>query len=280
MIENGKDLVCNCSKVHRLNCLSRARYQGELAGLSDSVSKLTKILFKAYSVREQMMMHKHNMLNSALPLHESSYSNPQPYMLVARTLFIAWGDDPSYWTWTSHPDDRDSEVAELVSVCWLEIRGWIKTSMLPRNTYYGAYFVFKQKSDETYGFKNQAIEVSVKVGGEGDGDGDGKKKTVYLEGETPPRARPHGLLNRVRSRLVENYDAPKPKKNNPSGLAEVEYPKERSDGWMEVELGEFFSGHGKAKEVDMGVYETKDLHWKKGILVQGIEIRAKPNSNN
>ena len=53
---------------------------------------------------------------------------------------------------------------------------------------------------------------------------------------------------------------------------------EKREGWMEVELGDFFNVGGekeKEKEVEIGVYEVKSGGWKAGILVQGIEIRPK-----
>ncbi|KAK6911243.1 Phloem protein 2-like [Dillenia turbinata] len=65
------------------------------------------------------------------------------YMIAPRDLLIVWSDTPTYWNWISLPESRFSEVAELLSVCWLEIRGHIKTSMLSPNTVYAAYLVYK-----------------------------------------------------------------------------------------------------------------------------------------
>jgi len=166
---------------------------------------------------------------------------------------------------------RFSEVAELVSVCWLEIKGGIKSGTLSEKTLYGAYLVFKQRSGGAYGFYNQPVEVSV----------EGRRRTVYLEeAETPRRPREQivpGIFSRVRSRFLDSFDAaPPPPPPNAKGGGE--YPKERSDGWMEVELGDFFNVGGekeKEKEVEIGVYEVKSGGWKAGILVQGIEIRPK-----
>ncbi|KAJ6406111.1 hypothetical protein OIU84_009770 [Salix udensis] len=50
-------------------------------------------------------------------------SGKKCYMLSARDLMIVWGDTPSYWRWNSDSSSRFGEVAELISVCWLEIRG-------------------------------------------------------------------------------------------------------------------------------------------------------------
>src|SRR5262249_17998285 len=39
--------------------------------------------------------------------------------------------------------DRFESVAELLNVCWLEIRGEISTHMLSSKTHYAVYLVFK-----------------------------------------------------------------------------------------------------------------------------------------
>lgn len=148
-------------------------------------------------------------------------------------------------------------MAELRSVCWLEIKGWIKTSLLPSNRWYGAYFVFSKRSEGTFGLQKQAVEVSLKVVGEGEGE----RRTGYLE-ETAEN--------------ITNYDAVA-RPLLPQAEAEAVFAVEhRRDGLLEVKLGEFFTRVGEDKEVEMGVDEMKDLWWKGGIIVQGIEIRPKP----
>ncbi|XP_020240055.1 putative F-box protein PP2-B12 [Cajanus cajan] len=201
------------------------------------------------------------------------------FMLSARTLFIVWGDTPRYWRWTSLPDARFSEVAELVSVCWLEIRGWINTTMLSPNTLYAAYLVFKPNPAGTYGFDHQSVQVSIGVAG-----GDTRKRTVFLDAErgrslryqiVPRRA---GIFNRARF-LPSAVEAPPPAQDTNNNL-DLEYPKERGDGWLEVELGEFLNQGDEDKEVEMGVYEIKSGDWKGGLFVQGIDIRPKPTPLN
>ncbi|KAJ8753015.1 hypothetical protein K2173_008802 [Erythroxylum novogranatense] len=63
------------------------------------------------------------------------------YMLCARNLVIIWGDTPEYWQWTSEAECRFGEVAELISVCWLQIGGKISASLLSPATFYSAYLV-------------------------------------------------------------------------------------------------------------------------------------------
>ena len=51
--------------------------------------------------------------------------------------------------------------------------------------------------------------------------------------------------------------------------------KERADGWMEVELGEFYIEKDKNGEVQIKL-EEDDVHGlKTGIVIQGIDIRPK-----
>ncbi|CAN1219744.1 F-box protein PP2-B15 [Linum perenne] len=49
---------------------------------------------------------------------------------------------------------------------------------------------------------------------------------------------------------------------------------EREDGWLEVEIGEFFSGESD-EEVRMCLKEVKGYHLKGGLVVEGIEVRPK-----
>ncbi|EOA22023.1 hypothetical protein CARUB_v10002546mg [Capsella rubella] len=54
-----------------------------------------------------------------------------------------------------------------------------------------------------------------------------------------------------------------------SGMQEA-----REDGWLEIELGEYYVGFDE-EELEMSILETRDGGWKGGIIVQGIEIRPK-----
>ncbi|KAL5068534.1 hypothetical protein RYX36_019421 [Vicia faba] len=196
------------------------------------------------------------------------------YMLSARSLFIVWGDTPRYWTWISLPDSRFSEVAELVSVCWFEIRGWINTSMLSPQTLYGAYLVFKTSGSGTYGFEYQPVEASIVIAG-----GDHVERNVFLDAERGRRLRYQIVPRRFRTGIFSRapfVEAPVAPTESVEDMQK--YPKDRADGWLEMELGEFFNEGGDDKEVEIGVYEVKGGGWKGGLVVQGIEIRPKPKS--
>ncbi|XP_061342639.1 putative F-box protein PP2-B12 [Gastrolobium bilobum] len=171
-------------------------------------------------------------------------SGKKCYMLAARALSIIWGDTPRYWKWTTLQDSRFPEVAQLLDVCWLEIRGMINTLALSPNTQYAAYLVFKMI--DGIGFRHSPVELSV-----GSLHGQTTTHTVCLD---------PNLGSRPHRRVV--------------GLP---LPNERSDGWLEIEMGEFFNS-GLEDEVQMSVVEIKCGNWKSGLVLEGIEVRPKEDN--
>uniref|UniRef100_I1P5F9 F-box domain-containing protein n=1 Tax=Oryza glaberrima TaxID=4538 RepID=I1P5F9_ORYGL len=167
------------------------------------------------------------------------------YMLSARALQITWGDTPRYWRWIPLTDSRFKEGAELLSVCWLEIHGKILSKMLSRNTNYAAYLVYRI-ADRSYGLDFPFQEASVSIGG---------STTTRQVGSVERR-----LKRRCSHALVLAED--------------IEHPQKRSDGWMELKLGELYNEEGDDGEVCISFRETEG-HWKRGLVVQGIEIRPK-----
>ncbi|KAM1095890.1 hypothetical protein FF1_010730 [Malus domestica] len=191
------------------------------------------------------------------------WSGKKCYMIAARALSIVWANTPQYWKWISIPDSRFEEVAELVDVCWLEIHGRIETRMLSPSTLYKAYLVFKTTA-QAYGFEHRAAEVTVGLIGE-----QRTNQNVFLgarrvqtRGQGYHMARPRGIR---RTHILDQ----------PREINEAQYPKERHDGWLEIEMGEFFCKGGEGGELEMSCLETKGRHWKSGLIVQGIEIRPK-----
>ncbi|XP_058770649.1 F-box protein PP2-B10-like [Vicia villosa] len=163
------------------------------------------------------------------------------YMLAARSLTIIWSDHDQYWDWIELPDSRFPEVAELLDVCWFDIHGTINTIALSPNTEYVTYLVFKMV--DAHGFQNRPIELSVFVEG-----GHSSTKNVCLDPD---------VEGRYHNRVV--------------GL---QCPNVRSDGWLEIEMGEFFNSGIENEEVQMKVLETGG-NWKRGLFVEGIEVRPK-----
>ncbi|CAN4105777.1 unnamed protein product [Withania somnifera] len=197
-------------------------------------------------------------------------SGKKCYMLAARSLAIVWADTPRYWRWISLPESRFSEVAELLDVCWFDISGKINTSVLSPDTNYAAYFVFTTKSG-TYGFDEQSTEGAVGIMGH-----ERKPQTVLLDPEAARRRmyqivpRRLGLFHQMADILRGGVNPP------PSeSQAQARYPQQRSDGWIEVELGEFFVKRGQDVELEMSLTEVKVGNWKSGLVVEGIEIRPK-----
>ncbi|CAN0892403.1 Putative F-box protein PP2-B12 [Linum grandiflorum] len=214
-------------------------------------------------------------------------SGKKCYMISCRDLYITWGDTPRYWKWIPDSDSRFGEAAELVGVCWLEIKGTITTSILSPATLYTAYLVFKP-TQGSYGFDYQPVEVSVGISGSEDLK---NVRTAFLDGGgaeqmkrrvqvvTAPRrlgsiarfsrGRVLGFLPHVPVQGMSNDDG--------GGRVEGIYPKVRDDGWFEVELGDFLSKEGgsEGEVLEMCVAEVKGGNWKGGLVVQGIEIRPK-----
>lgn len=157
-------------------------------------------------------------------------------------------------------------------VCWLEIRGWINTRMLSPSTLYAAYLVFKTAAG-AYGFEYQPVEVSFGIAGS---ETDTHKRTVYLDAERGRRLRYQivprraGIFGRTRIVGVEAGRPPIPTEN-----PDLQYPNQRSDGWLEIELGDFFNQGGDDKDLEMAVCEVKGGDWKGGLIIQGFEIRPK-----
>ncbi|XP_028770092.1 F-box protein At2g02240-like [Neltuma alba] len=171
------------------------------------------------------------------------FSGAKCFMLSSRSLFIVWGETPVYWTWLSVPESRFTEVAELRDVCWLEIRGRINTRLLSSSTLYAAYLVFKLTA-HTKGLKNKPTDVSIGTAG------NKNWRVVYL---VPRKAQSRAIP-------VENLNR--------------QYPNKRADGWLEIELGDFFNEGIDDQELEMAVCELNG-HWKRGLVIEGLEIRPK-----
>ncbi|XP_057982160.1 putative F-box protein PP2-B12 [Malania oleifera] len=172
-------------------------------------------------------------------------SGKKCYMLAPRSLFIVWGDTPEYWTWISLPESRFWEVAELRAVCWLEIRGKMDTGMLSTGTDYAAYLVFKF-TENTYNLERRPVEVSAGVGSQNE------VRSVVLD--------PNGGWQGEEEGVPPGNQA---------------YLSMRGDGWREVELGEFFIDGDDCEELGMSLLEVNGGHWKRGLIIKGIEVRPK-----
>lgn len=177
------------------------------------------------------------------------------YMLGARELSITWASNPLYWSWKPFLASRFPEVAELIMVTWLDIQGKINTKILSPNTTYAAYLVIKL-AHRAYGLDTLPSEVVVEADGHFKYRGSTSLK--LCQGTTC-----------VQSQEIDAQGVPRD-----SNLGEERVLHERKDGWLEIELGEFYNG-GSEKEVKMSLREVKGNHLKGGLIVEGIEIRPK-----
>ncbi|RDX76920.1 F-box protein PP2-B10, partial [Mucuna pruriens] len=165
------------------------------------------------------------------------------YMLSARDLHIIWGDTSQYWEWTKQAESRFEEVARLYAVCWFDIGGRINTRVLSPNTQYAAFLVFKMI--DASGFHHDPVVLSVGFLG-----GNSSSKYVCLD----PNLEDDELDDRFRG---------------------LQRPNIRHDGWLEIEMGEFFNSGLEEDEVQMKVAETTSNMWKHGFFLEGIEVRPK-----
>ncbi|XP_021742679.1 putative F-box protein PP2-B12 [Chenopodium quinoa] len=182
-------------------------------------------------------------------------------IISAKNLTIVWGDTPKYWTWHSDPNSRFSEVAELVTVCWLEIKGNIKTSMLSPNIDYAAYLVYKMQS-KAYGFYSPA-EVTLSTA-------EGKGETDKFYWESKER---YDIVPRRFNQFMSPVSWTQLTTTKREIDCQAKLPKHRSDGWLEIKIGEFSTGRDDDEEVEMQVLDIKGGNWKGGLVVEGIEIR-------
>ncbi|PIN21762.1 hypothetical protein CDL12_05532 [Handroanthus impetiginosus] len=175
-------------------------------------------------------------------------SGKKCYMVGARELVISWGDAPVYWEWISYADSRFSEVAQLRFVCWLDIRGKIKTQMLSPHATYGAYLVFKL-AERCHGLQSADAVVRF-VDVEADNDAEKRAGVVHLQ------------------------------QDNGSPRQSGQLPVRRSDGWLEIELGKFCNGRGDNGDAEARLMEIEVLSGKSGLIVEGIEFRPKAQFNS
>ncbi|CAN6245664.1 unnamed protein product [Urochloa humidicola] len=126
--------------------------------------------------------------------------------------------------------------------------------MLSQNSTYAAYIVYKVDRG-AYGLVSPFPETSVSLGG--------SKSTRQVSLDDFPRGGDEWWWrHRPRRRGITEIPP------------NVLIPRERADGWLELEMGEFQNGEGEGGEVSIKLLETSAT-MKSGLIVQGIEIRPK-----
>ncbi|CAH9073861.1 unnamed protein product [Cuscuta epithymum] len=186
-------------------------------------------------------------------------SSKKCYTFSASELSIAFSGNSLYWSWKPLLGSRFPKIVELVMICWLEIKANISTRMLSSNTIYGAYFIFKL-AGRAFGLDSLPSEISVKFGNFQ------SHRVVYL------RKNSYTKQAMERAFMLHRVEALK-SRLHPLGPESVVH--ERGDGWLEIELGEFYNDCDSGKEVEVSLREVKGGHLKGGLIVEGIELRPK-----
>ncbi|CAM0942951.1 unnamed protein product [Alopecurus aequalis] len=168
------------------------------------------------------------------------------------------------------------EVAELVDVCWLEITGKMQLSLLSPRITYAAYLVFSI-ADDSYGLECNIgmlppkSTVTVVVSGNIKTTSTSTEHTICLQ-------HMHGEEEIAMHRRRQEYV--RPRKNYGWKVVreadmDIKCPRRRTDGWTEVELGEFAMAGEEEGVVEVSLKEVECRRWKRGLIVQGIDIRPK-----
>ncbi|KAL8208890.1 hypothetical protein R6Q57_008302 [Mikania cordata] len=178
-------------------------------------------------------------------------------VLSARALSISLSNEPNHWIWTSNSTSRFSEVIELKTISNMEIEGTIQTQDLSPNILYAAYIIIKI-SDHSFGLDSIPCETSITNAT------CSVTNTAYLCALDEQKQQLKSLFFMNRTQMMDKLVV----------KGEGQRPSKRGDGWMEIELGEFFVGE-KNEGVKMSLMEVKGHQLKGGLIIEGFEVRPK-----
>ncbi|CAA2998576.1 F-box PP2-B12 [Olea europaea subsp. europaea] len=134
-----------------------------------------------------------------------------------------------------------------VSIIWADTPWyWNWKTLTESRLNYAAYLMYKIL-ENSYGLDSPS-EASVKLV---------QQSMVQVEGEN------------------NNVYLKEPTLGQEGWIEFVPMPEERRDTWMEIELGEYFNDEGDEGDIQMQLLETELLHWKHGLIIEGIELRPK-----
>lgn len=194
------------------------------------------------------------------------------YMLSATELDIAWVNVDLYWRKRSDPDSRFSKVIELVSVCLLSINGIINIKELSPRTQYACYLVFKLTHDAS-GLSSPRQISFIEVAGLLVGSA--HRASLHPCHRASCGLSAGGETLSMMNATTEPHDHEEEEESD--GI--VRYPRQRADGWLELEMGEFHTDTiDDGSDVRMLLHEAEELQWKKGLIIEGIDIRPKNNT--
>jgi hypothetical protein len=190
----------------------------------------------------------------------AKFSSCLVIVFVSNTYVVAicsWHKEiPTYFF------NRFSEAAHLRKFTWLEIRGKIQSKMLSSNTTYVAYMVFKLADTFfhlDFPFQNASVSFS----------GSESTRQVCLQA--------YANEDEDVAAGAPPYQVLQPRSWRPTTVTpgkDVLLPRRRGDGWMEVDLGQFYNEGGDDREVSISLTETAN-NYKFGLTVRGMEVRTK-----
>ncbi|KAH6770033.1 hypothetical protein C2S52_014836 [Perilla frutescens var. hirtella] len=175
-------------------------------------------------------------------------SGEKQYMLSARELQI---DNPQHWGWTSLPESRFGEAAELRNICKLDIRGKMEARMLSPKTKYVAWLMYMPCAGFS-GIDYPSIMASIKFVKEDGTEKEGETNKVYVGDPTAQGPSIIGIDDR-RSWALD-------------------------DDWYGIVLGEFFIAQGVDYDVHIQLSQTQRLNHKNGLIIDGIELQPRDDT--
>ncbi|KAF6173987.1 hypothetical protein GIB67_039938 [Kingdonia uniflora] len=158
---------------------------------------------------------------------------------MIKSTELKYSDAENPKCWKYINQRRVGKVAHLLDAPKFKIEGTMETKVLSPKTTYGVYFVYKLNLDAK-GFVQTPVEALIS----------------FVE-----------IKNTERFRSVY-LD---PDNQVPS--------QKREDGWLEIEMGEFFNDQGEDGAVHMILSEMKHGNSKSGLIIMGIELRPKHNTS-
>lgn len=150
-----------------------------------------------------------------------------------------------------------------MGVNWLEIHGKINTRMLSSKTNYVANIVLKFTYDAK-GLNYPPTELLIHIRGQHI-----SKHTAHLLEDECKRQQHANIVERMQIFNQTRALRARPR----TTFQDIRIPRARSDGWMEVEIGQFFIDNEDDGELEMSLMEVKGRNLKVGLIIQGIEIR-------
>jgi len=182
------------------------------------------------------------------------------YMLSARNLDITWGDDNRYWNWISQDESSFKEIAELVAVCWLEVKGQFDCKLLSPGAAYSVSFRLKVHESPRGIIRNFGRRAMIPHMPRAYG---WNRKPLKFSLTTP--CGDHQIYARYLS------DMDKPVETEGYQMAPFRHVEE---GWMEFDAGRFVveEKEDNPGDIEFCMREWEGGSWKGGLLLEGVKI--------